>query len=151
MSVIRSSPHISPRAVIIAQELCGVGVLASGSIAGAYGAASMCVHAAQGQARARPAPFAICGTIETTGKSLTFKGIPTINKRLGEICGLAKQHLKDELAAEVAEQQEGEGDDGPTHRRRSTPAEPQAADQQAAVDRPGKRRQHGVMHDMLGE
>ena len=66
-----------------------MGVLASASIAGAYGAPSMRVRA-QGPARARPALFATCGTVETTGKSLTLKGIPTINKRLGEICGLAQ-------------------------------------------------------------
>ena len=50
-----TSPHISPRAAMIAQDFFRVRALASGSIAMPYGVVSTCAHAKKRPARARPA------------------------------------------------------------------------------------------------
>ena len=74
---------------MIAQDFARVGVLASTSIAVAYGAASMCVHAGKRQARARQRGLLPARTSKTDCTLLKRKELYTFDKRLGEICGLA--------------------------------------------------------------
>ena len=73
---------------MIAQDFFRVRVLASGSIAAAYVAASMCPHAEKGPARARQRGLLLYETSKIVRTSLKFHDLYAFNKRLGEICGL---------------------------------------------------------------
>ena len=73
---------------MIAQDFFRVRVLASGSIAAAYVAASMCPHAEKRPARARQRCLFLVRTSKMGRTSLKFDDLCSFNKRLGEICGL---------------------------------------------------------------
>ena len=94
---------MSPRAAMIAQDFARVGVLGAlsrgargetprkrrdTSIAVAYGAASMCVHAGKRPARARQRGLLPARTSKMECTSLKCNELYSFNKRLGEICGL---------------------------------------------------------------
>ena len=84
------SPHMSPRAVMIAQDFARVRVLASGSIAAAYGVASMCAHAGKRPARARQRCLFLAQPLKIERTSLKCNDLYSFNKRLGDICGLGR-------------------------------------------------------------
>ena len=63
-------------------------VLASGSIAAAYGAASMCPHAEKRPARARQRSLFPLRTSKMSRTSLKQNDLYEFTKRLGDICGL---------------------------------------------------------------
>ena len=73
---------------MIAQDFFRVRVLASGSIAVAYGAASTYAHTEKRPARARQHSLVPARTSKMGRTSLKCNDLDSFDKRLGEICGL---------------------------------------------------------------
>ena len=86
---------------MIAQDFFRARVLASGSIAVAYGAASTCAHTEKRPTRARQRSLLVLRTPKTEHISLKYNDLYSFNKRLGETCGLEVWGVHDARIAAI--------------------------------------------------